>query len=228
MPITKDTLAGLPAELISGKGTIDLIRDWSTIRSLRSGDSLGHQGQPCRYLHIVLSGILRIYQPGFSGREITLYRVRAGESCPLSYVSVLSEGAFPAISMAHEDCTVLLIQDKLVRTLIERHSQWRDFLNKALHRKICVILSTIDSALFKPLESRVAEYLYRNSTEANPTVHSTHIQIANEIGSSRVAISRIVSQLQARKILDLQRGKIQVIDRMRLKATSEQEILTDI
>jgi len=178
----------------------------------QAGDMLAYEGAACTHFFIVISGNIRVYKPGDRSREITLYHVREEQSCILTGFCLLSHNSFPAFAIAETDVEAVLIPADLLREWVGRFDSWRGFLFDTMAMRLADILSTLEKTLFQRLDVRIARMLLELMDGDENTVHITHAELARELNSSRVAISRLLEKLSADNVLSQQRGKIHVLD----------------
>ena len=173
------------------------------------------EGDSCSYYAFVLSGAVRVYMLSESGREITLYRLAAGESCILTASCVMSTKSFTAFSLAETDVVVILIPSILFKEWVIKYDFWREYVFTLLTERLSSVLSIIDEVAFKRVDKRLIEFLINQKSNQ---IKITHNEIASEIGTSREVISRILKDLEHDGSISLSRGTIKVVDFNKLKS----------
>jgi CRP/FNR family transcriptional regulator len=169
------------------------------------------QGDRIEAIPLLLSGTVRVYQIGESGREVTLYRFRKGESCVLTANSILSQQSFPAIASVEQEAEAVMIPAETFREWVGRHAIWRDFFIGLVSQRLASVMAIVDEVAFRRLDTRVAGLLLQKAQAANP-VRTTHQTIAAELGSSREVISRVLEDLGSRGLIRASRGAVEVLD----------------
>lgn len=177
-------------------------------------------GAESRYLPYVLEGGFKVYKMAENGREITLYRIEKQQSCILTALSILNETPFPATVESETDSEVLLIPAELLRYLVENYHGWRNHIFSMYNNRFDIVLTLIDELLFRRLDIRLAEFLLKKSQQAS-IVKITHQNIADELGSRREVISRLLKEFEFRGILHLSRGSISIRDVKELTKITE-------
>ncbi len=187
-------------------------------RSLEDGQVLARDGAGCEYLPFVIKGTLRIYKSSEAGRELTLYRIERGESCVLSATCILNGGTFPAIAKAEGDTEVLLVPAKLLASLADENAAWRRYLFSLYSRRLEDVLSLVEEVAFHHVDVRIAGYLLRNGTKG--VVKRTHGEIADELGTSREVVTRILKDFETDGLIATSRRSIKVLrqDSLELRA----------
>jgi CRP/FNR family transcriptional regulator len=185
--------------------------------SLPAGATVCHQGNVCQQLPILLSGQARVYKLSESGKEITLYRIAPGESCVLTASCIMSNLSFPAIAETEEDVEALLIPSNTVADWFEEYPAWRQFVFEMISRRLSSILTVIEEVAFQRMDSRLANYLANNVNNEN-CIKTTHQHIADELGTAREVVTRLLKDLEADRKIELKRGLIRILDKEKLQS----------
>lgn len=185
--------------------------------SLPAGATVCHQGNVCQQLPILLSGQARVYKLSESGKEITLYRIAPGESCVLTASCIMSNLSFPAIAETEEDVEALLIPSNTVADWFEQYPAWRQFVFEMISRRLSSILTVIEEVAFQRMDSRLANYLANNVNNEN-CIKTTHQHIADELGTAREVVTRLLKDLEADRKIELKRGLIRILDKEKLQS----------
>ncbi len=191
-------------------------RKYALKKSIPKGQFISMEGDSCNYMAIVLSGKVRVYKVSESGREITLYHLEKGEGCILTASCILSKKNFPAISIADENVEVLIIPSQVFRDWMDKYESWRDYIFELLSKRLALVISVVEEVAFKRMDTRIAEYLISNIPQDSSQLKVTHHQIADELGTSREVVSRILKDMENDKIISLLRGSIKINDIGRL------------
>jgi CRP/FNR family transcriptional regulator len=192
----------------------------ATLARIPANRDLMAEGERVEAVPIVLSGTIRVYRIGDTGREITLYRFTRGECCVLSADSILGHGLFPAHARTEEDAEVALMPAAIFNRWLDRSPDWRAFVLHALSRRLVSLVDTVDEVAFRRMDVRVADLLLGRSGGRKVTVPVTHQAIADDLGSSREVISRVLEDLQSRGLIRLSRGAVDVLDPLELERSS--------
>ena len=174
------------------------------------------EGDRVDAIALLISGVVRVYKIGQTGREITLYRFGRGESCILTANVILSRQSFPAIATVEQQAEAVMIPADAFRDWVRRYDLWRDFVFELLSQRLAVVMEIVDEVAFSRMDTRVAALLLDRSRAANP-LRVTHQEIAAELGSSREVISRIIEDFVSRGLLRVSRGTVEILDPEALK-----------
>jgi CRP/FNR family transcriptional regulator len=195
-------------------------REKAFLASIPPGRDVFVEGDNVQGIPLLLSGVVRVYQIGETGREVTLYRFRPGESCVLTANAILRRQSFPAIATVEEEAEAVMIPADDFRDWVRRHELWRDFYFDLVSQRLASVMGIVEEVAFRRLDARVASLLLTRAGAENP-VRSTHQEIASELGSSREVISRILEDFSAKGAIRTERGAIEVLDFDRLRGLSE-------
>lgn len=176
-----------------------------------AGREIFVEGDIVSGIALMMSGTVRVYKIGESGREITLYRFGEGESCVISANAILNQQDFPAIAIVERDAEAVMIPAATFSDWVRRYDPWRDFLFNLVSDRLASLMEVVDEVAFQRMDRRVATFLLERS-QIKGTIRITHQEIANEIGSSREVISRILEDFSSRGLVSLSRGEIQILD----------------
>jgi CRP/FNR family transcriptional regulator len=176
-----------------------------------AGRDVFAEGDSADSIAILLSGVVRVYKIGETGREITLYRFGLGQSCILTANAILSRQSFPAIATVEEEAEAVMIPAADFRNWVHRYDPWRDFVFDLLSQRLANVMAIVDEVVFRRVDVRVASLLLQRGRAQNP-VRITHQEIAAEIGSSREVVSRILEGFAAEDLIRPARGALEILD----------------
>jgi len=184
-----------------------------------SGRDIFVEGDRVDGIALLISGVVRVYKIGETGREITLYRFGLGQSCILSANAIISQKSFPAIATVEEDAEAVIIPADIFREWVRRYDLWREFVFELLSERLSTVMAIVDEVVFQRLDRRVASLLLNQARVQNP-MRITHQEIAAELGSSREVISRILEDFSREGLIHSGRGTIEILDFESLESCS--------
>ena len=167
------------------------------------------ESDPCSVIAFLLSGKIRVYMLGSDGREITLYDVLEGETCILNVACILSNSLYPARATVTEDAEGLVMPAVAFRDLVDRYAEMRTFIYSGLGGRLISMMKLVEEVAFRRLDERLRHYVEEKAE--NGTLRTTHQKIANELGSSREMVSRLLEDLERKGVLSLSRNQIQIL-----------------
>lgn len=204
-------LAQLPKE------KLDKLLTQGELRRVRAGAVLFDAGQPCRGFPLVLEGSVRVAKGSESGREIVLYRVEPGQACILSGGCLLGHSDYSARGVAEEDVTMLLVPPELFQGLMIESEPFRRFVFGMYGERLAEVMELVDEVAFRRLDQRLAQLLVRRG----PVVEATHQKLADELGSVREIVSRLLRGFESRGWVALERERVSVRDPRALAALAK-------
>ncbi len=195
---------------------------------LNKGSCIFEQGDNCTHLALMLRGTTKIYTLAETGREITLYRIEAGQSCILTASCIQSSNPFPAFATCESNIEAILIPSNYLQKWLEESATWRHYIFGLISQRMSSVISLVEEVAFNKLDQRIARLLiqYQNK-RSSPTIHITHHEIASELGTSREVVSRILMDFQSSRLVNLTRGSIVVLNfnEIKIRAGEEKNII---
>ncbi|MHB0896185.1 MAG: Crp/Fnr family transcriptional regulator [Spirochaetales bacterium] len=183
-------------------------------RSIEAGATILREGQVCGSVPFVLEGVLRIFKTAESGREITLYRIEAGQSCILSAGCATGTGSFPASAVAEVASTAAFMPNETVRTLYAESAGFRDFMLAQYSSRMAEVIELVEEVAFRRVDERLHQWLLEvagaSSPPSGPMV-ATHQELADHMGTSREVISRILKDWEQRGFVEIARGSLRLL-----------------
>ena len=200
-----------------------LVRDFrqaAFFAQIPAGRDVFVEGDRADAIALLISGEVRVYKIGETGREITLYRFGNGGSCVLTANAILNQQSFPAIATVVHNAEAVLIPADIFRRWVHRYELWRDFVFELMSQRLLSVMEIVDEVAFQRLDTRIAAFLLERGRLQNP-IRITHQEIAAELGSSREVISRMLEEFGKQGIIHAARGSIEVLDFEELAAQAE-------
>jgi CRP/FNR family transcriptional regulator len=176
-----------------------------------AGHDVFLEGDQVEAIALLISGVVRVYKIGETGREITLYRFGNGSSCILTANAILSQKTFPAVATVEQDAEAVMIPADTFRDWVRRYDLWREFVFELLSQRLSTVMAIVDEVAFQRLDKRVAALLLKRARSQNP-LRITHQEIAAELGSSREVISRLLEDFVSDGSIRSGRGTVEVLD----------------
>ena len=196
--------------------------DNTTLMHYPKGACIHNGENDCRGMLIIKKGMLRTYMLSESGKEITLYRLSAGELCVLSASCVLSAITFEVQIDAEEDTDVLFTSSMFFQSLLERNLHVECFAYKIATDRFSDVMWAMQQILFMSMDKRLAVFLWDELMKSeNDTVRLTHEHVAKNIGTAREVVSRMLKYFSSEGIAELSRGGIRIIDKEKLRKLTQ-------
>ncbi len=166
------------------------------------------EGDSCSVIAFILSGEIRVYKMGESGREITLYEIGRGETCILNASCILSGMAYPANAVAIRGGELLLVPAGEFRKFIAKYETMRDFVFTLLSQRLTSVMMLVEEVAFGKMDVRVLDYIKEKSD--NGKLSTTHQKIADDLGTSREVVSRLLKDFEREGKVLLSRNLIRL------------------
>ena len=163
-------------------------------------------GQPCRGFPLLLEGSVRVSQTSPGGREIVLYHVEPGQGCLLSGGCLLGHSDYAASGVADTDVTLLSIPPTLFQELLVAYEPFRRFVFGMYNERLAQVMQLVEEVAFRRLDARLAQLL----VQRGPVLATTQQELAEELGSVREIVSRLLRQFESRGWVELGRSRITV------------------
>jgi len=194
------------------RGLLQELQEKAFFARIPEGRDVFVEGDQVDAIALLLSGIVRVYKIGETGREITFYRFGNGESCILTANAILSQKSFPAVATVEKEAEAVMIPAGAFREWVRRYDAWREFVFELLSERLSAVMAIVDEVAFRRMDARLADLLVERSRSSDQ-IQITHQEIAAELGSSREVISRILEDFSSEGILEVARGSIKITDR---------------
>ena len=197
----------LPAESMS-----QLLASLTMLR-IPAGTMVFDENQSCQGFPLLLSGSVRVFKSAANGRELQLYRVVAGDSCILTSSCLLGHVQYQARGMAELDTEMLVITPAMFEKLLALHKPFRDYIFGLFAERITGLMQLLSAVAFQKLDQRLAALL---AGKPSP-LYATHQALADELGSVREIVSRLLKNFAEQGWIRLGREQIEIVDADALK-----------
>ena len=205
---------------------LDLVRDCESLTNLPDDvhRKIGNQaslanipaktqlfdcGNACSALPLVLTGSIRVFTKSPSGREISLYRVNRSELCIITLSCLLGSDTYPATGVTDEDVTAIVLPRFLFHELMSDQPEFRTMIFHLFATRLTGFMQLVDEITFRKLDHRLANFLLQHG----PLINESHQEIADELGSVREVVSRLLKQFEEKNWIKIARKQIEVVDR---------------
>ncbi len=193
-------------------GLIKELMAKSTLKSANAGDVILEVGETVRQIPIVLKGSIKVSRVEEDGKELLLYYVNSKESCAMTFTCCMQHFPSEIRAVAEDEVEMLAVPINVMDQWIVKYPSWKSFVMKTIQNRFNELLKTIDQIAFQKLDERLINYLKEKSKATNSTlINLSHQQIAEELATSRVVISRLLKKLENEKKLLLYRNQIKLL-----------------
>lgn len=194
------------------KNLIDEILKVGEIRHLKEGDVIMDYGKAVRFMPIIISGTVRVMRKDEEDREIILYYLSNNESCAMAYACCMEAKKSEVKAIAEDNVELITIPHNKLDEWLVKYPSWKSYVFNSFTQRFNELLKSLESVAFHKLDERLIKYLKSKSKiTGKSSIQLSHNQIAEEMGTSRVVISRLLKQLENDKKLVLYRNEIKLL-----------------
>ncbi len=200
-------LEGLPPQHLER-----LLADSQILRA-HAGAVLFDEDSPCQAFPLLVQGTIRVSKTGANGRELQLYRVVPGEACILTSSCLLGQVAYRARGVADSDVVAVALPPAVFTALLAEHEPFRRYVFGLFAERMAELMALVEAVAFQRLDQRLAALLLGKGR----IVRTTHQALADELGSVREIVSRLLKSFAERGLVSLSREQVEIVDARRLR-----------
>ena len=190
--------------------------DRSQLLCVPAGTPMFGEGSPCRQFPLVLEGSIRVAKCS-DGRELQLYRVTPGESCVLTGGCLVGGRDYPATGVVERDARLVVLPKAVFDELMARHEPFRQYVFSLFAERLADLMTLVEAVAFHRLDRRLAAALLGRGR----VVELTHQQLADELGSVREIVTRVLRSFADQGLVRSSRGAVEVLDAAGLRRIAE-------
>ena len=207
--ITKSQLIDDSIGYLLEEELIQEINRVGQIRTTTIDEILINVGDAMTSIPIILSGSIKISRENDNGDELLLYYIEGGDTCAMTLQCCVRQMKSEIRATSMEDSVLLMLPTEMMELWMHKYKSWREYILQSYHVRLTELMETIDAIAFMRLDERLLKYLTDQAKLLGSLeIHHTHQQIAEDLHSSRVVISRLLKQLEIRGTIILKRNKI--------------------
>ncbi|WP_431134612.1 Crp/Fnr family transcriptional regulator [Psychroserpens mesophilus] len=189
------------------------INDVCIYKEVPEGYKLIEIGDYIRSMPLLISGAIKILREDTNGDELVLYFIERGDTCAMTLSCCLGQSKSEIRAIAETDTKLIMIPIQKMEEWLGKYKSWQKFILQSYHDRMTELLQAIDTIAFLKLDERLFKYLKDKAmVNHNEVIHVTHQEIAQDLHTSRVVVSRLLKKLALDGKIALQRNNIKVID----------------
>jgi CRP/FNR family transcriptional regulator len=198
--------------IILEKELIKEIETAGTLMSFKEGDVILDYDKNIRSMPLVLSGTVRVMRKDEEGREILLYYLSSNESCAMAYTCCMEARKSEIKAIADTPVEIIAIPHDKLDEWLTKYPSWKSYIFQSFTVRFNELLKSLESVAFQKLDERLVRYL-KNKTKISGkmVVSLSHQQIADEMGTNRVVVSRLLKMLENENKVILYRNELKVM-----------------
>ncbi len=191
---------------------IDEILEVGKSMSFKEGDVIIDYNKHIKFMPLILSGTIRVMRKDEEGNEILLYYLGSNESCAMAYTCCMEARKSEIKAIAEDNVELIAIPHEKLDEWLVKYPSWKSYIFNSFTQRFNELLKSLESIAFHKLDQRLINYLSNKAKVSGKTsIQLSHNQIAEEMGTSRVVISRLLKQLENDKKLVLYRNEIKLL-----------------
>ncbi len=188
------------------------IKQFGTWQSFKENDLIMDYGKYIRMMPIIIKGTVKVLRLDENGNEILLYYLSSSESCSMAYSCCIEAKKSEVKAIAEDDLELIAIPHVKLDEWLCKYPSWKNYIMRSFNERFIELLKSIESIAFHKLDERLIAYLKEKQRHTGSSViKSSHYQIADELATSRVVISRLLKQLENSKKIILYRSEIKLL-----------------
>lgn len=198
--------------LLNHPELVRAITERATVLQAAPGQVLLQPGESIKLVPLVVAGSVKVARVDAAGHEVLLYYIQPGEGCAMTLASCLRREKSNIKATILQTAHIIGLPAELAYALGRKYPAWFDFVLESYAQRFDELLHMVDEVSFASLDQRLLRYLREKSALLNSTVlHLSHQEIADDLGSARAVISRLLKQMEERGMVRLLRGRIRIL-----------------
>ncbi|MFD0976009.1 Crp/Fnr family transcriptional regulator [Salinimicrobium gaetbulicola] len=192
---------------------IEEISKFGSLKEVKAGEKIIEIGEYVKSMPLLLDGAIKILREDKDGDELLLYFLERGDTCAMTLSCCLGQTRSEIRAIAEKDTKLIMIPIEKMEEWTSKYKSWRNFVFESYHSRLSEMLDTIDTIAFLNMDERLMRYLQdKAKINRSELIQVTHQEIAYDLHTSRVVISRLLKKLELEGKIQLQRNNIKVID----------------
>ena len=188
------------------------IEQVATVKEFNEGDVIIDFGDKILKMPLLLSGAIKILREDFDEGELLLYFIEKGDTCSMSMTCCIGETKSEIKAVAETNGKVVMIPVMFMELWLGKYKSWRNYVFNSYNNRLKEMLNAIDSLAFMNMDERILNYLFEKSKiNESQEINTTHQDIAYDLNSSRVVISRLLKALEKEGKIKLHRAHIEIL-----------------
>lgn len=170
-------------------------------------------GEYIKFMPLLLSGAIKILREDESGEELVLYYLERGDTCAMTISCCMGQVKSKIRAVAETEVEIILLPKEKMTEWLGKYPSWQSFILQSYHYRMEELLQAIDTIAFLKMDERLFKYLKDKAmVNQNDELITTHKQIAEDLHTSRVVVSRLLKKLESEGKIKLHRNSIHVLE----------------
>ena len=182
------------------------------VRSISAGEALIEYGQNIKYMPLLIDGAIKVLRQDKDGDELLLYFLEKGDTCTMTMTCCIGRTNSEIRAIAEQDSKIVFIPVEKMAEWTRKYNGWMSFVFESYSNRFNEMLESIDRLAFSNMNDRLYKYLKSKAlVNKSTTLDVRHQDIAYDLNSSRVVISRLLKSLENEEKIKIYRNKIEVL-----------------
>ena len=192
---------------------LDEIEAVGKCKKVKQGQILMDIGQNITAMPLLFSGAIKIMREDEDGDELILYFIEKGDTCAMTFSCCMGTGKSEIRAVAEVETQLLMIPIEKMEEWLSKYSSWRQFILDSYHTRLSELMETVDTLAFMKMDERLLKYLRDKAmVTQNDLIQATHQEVAHDLHTSRVVISRLLKQMEKEGKIKLNRNQIKLLE----------------
>lgn len=195
------------------KELLDEIKEVGIYKKIKANTTIIDIDNYITSIPLILSGAIKILREDTDGEELVLYYLEVGDTCAMTLSCCMGKTKSKIRAIAETELELLMIPKQKMAEWLSKYTSWQEFVLQSYHNRIDEFLEAIDTIAFLKMDKRILKYLRDKAlVNHNDVIYVTHQEIANDLHTSRVVVSRLLKALERDKKIKLNRNNIVVLE----------------
>ena len=192
---------------------LEEINSIGAYKEVSEGTMLIELGDYIKMMPLLISGAIKILREDDQGDELVLYYIERGDTCAMTLSCCVGNAKSEIRAVAETDTKLIMIPVQMMTDWMKKYNSWREFIIMSYHTRMMEMLEAIDTIAFMKMDDRLLKHLRDKAmVTQDDMLYATHSEIAQDLHTSRVVVSRLLKKLEREGAINLFRNKIKVID----------------
>ncbi|MCM4168574.1 Global nitrogen regulator [Arenibacter antarcticus] len=192
---------------------LEEIRKIGVYRKIQQGEKLMDIGDLVQTMPLLLRGAIKVMREDDEGDELLLYFIERGDTCAMTFSCCMGGNKSEIRAVAETDAELLMIPVKYMESWMGKYKTWQRFILDSYHSRMMELMETVDSIAFMKMDERLLKHLHdKAKVTQDDVIYATHQDIAYDLHTSRVVVSRLLKKMEKDGKIELNRNHIKILN----------------
>jgi len=195
------------------EGLLQEINNSGVLKQVPAGFKLMEIGEYIKSMPLLVSGSIKILREDNNGDELLLYYIERGDTCAMTLSCCIGQAKSQIRAVAETDTRLIMVPVQKMEEWMGKYKSWQNFIIQSYHGRMMELLEAVDTIAFMKMDERILKYLQNKAKViGNDEIQVTHQEIAHDLHTSRVVVSRLLKKLENLGKINLNRNHIKIVD----------------